>query len=198
MPIDTQVICMNKKKYHPGPLSTLKTNQAEMRDTWMSINAKMAWLEATRINNSICNKNKYARKSIVERFLRSNAFTYCKGTHDSQRANSESNSGHLTFLILFIPLSIKHIIFQDLYTTVTNQEFFHLNIKITLDKQDAKTVSICLNNVDTKQITLISTIYGNGHKLKPVLVFKQKPGDRIDCDLTPFQDVCHYYVQEKA
>ncbi len=131
MPIVTQVICMNKKKNHPVPPSTLKINQAEMRDTWMSINAKMVWLEATRINHSICNKNKYARKSIVERFLRSNAFTYCKGTHDSQRANSESNSGHLTLLILFIPLWINQIVGQGMYATVSSLEFFsHLRSKV--------------------------------------------------------------------
>ncbi len=47
MSIATQFIHMNKKKNHPGPPSILKENQdeilkfvAEMRDTWMPINAK--------------------------------------------------------------------------------------------------------------------------------------------------------------
>ncbi len=42
------------------------------------------------------------------------------------------------------------------------------------------------------------TICGNGQKLKTFLVFKGKPGDRIECDFISFQADCHYGVQEKA
>ncbi len=77
MSVATQVICMNKKKNHPGPPSTLKENQdellkfvAEMRDTGMPINAKIVQLEAAKINCSFWNKSDHAKKSIVESFLK--------------------------------------------------------------------------------------------------------------------------------
>ncbi len=91
MSIAMQVICMNKKNNHPGPPSILKANQdellkfvAEMQGTGMLINAKMIQLETVRINCSFCNKSNHAKKSIVERFLKSNVITYCKGICESQ------------------------------------------------------------------------------------------------------------------
>ncbi len=42
------------------------------------------------------------------------------------------------------------------------------------------------------------TIYGDGHKLKPLLDFKGKHGGRIECVLTSFRADCHYGVQEKV
>ncbi len=49
-----------------------------------------------------------------------------------------------------------------------------------------------------KSDTLVMTICRDGNKLKPCLMFKGKPGGRIDHYLTSFWADCHYGVEEKA
>ncbi len=64
------------------------------------------------------------------------------------------------------------------------------------EKQGAKTVLVWLSNVDTKWATLAVTIYGDGNKLKPLLIFKGKLIGKVDNDLTSFHNDCHCGVQE--
>ncbi len=88
---------MNKTNNHPGPPSIIKTNQDDLLkfvaprgDKGMPINARMVQLEAAKINQAFCDKLQHAKKSIVQRFLRSNAITYCIGTHESQTVHVET------------------------------------------------------------------------------------------------------------
>ncbi len=206
MSVATQVICMNKKKNHPGPPSTLKENQdellkfvAEMRDTGMPINAKTVQLEAARINRSFRNKSDHAKKSIVERFLKTNLITYRKGTHESQKTLTETKNQSLDFINIIRPIvNQSNRLPRYIYNCDQSGIFFNPNINRTLEKQGSKTVFIRLSNNDTKRATLTVTICGDGHKLKPFLVFKGKPGGRIERDFTSFRADCHYGVQEKA
>ncbi len=71
-------------------------------------------------------------------------------------------------------------------------------MKKTLENHGAKTVAICVSNSDTKRATLASTLCGDGHKLKPLLIIKGKPGGRIEHEFSNFCDDCLYDVQEKA
>ncbi len=61
----------------------------------------------------------------------------------------QSNS-QLISLMLLVPLPIKPTSFPDLYTTVTNQDFFNPTNKRTLEKQGVKTVYIFVSNAYTK------------------------------------------------
>ncbi len=99
-----------QKRYHPGPPSILKANQddllkviAEIRDTGMPINAKMVQLEAARIHQSFCNKRNHAKKSLVERFLKSNAITYIKGTNESQKVHAKTKQQSFDFINVVCP-----------------------------------------------------------------------------------------------
>ncbi len=75
-----------------------------MRVTGMPNNAMMVQFEAERINNSFCNKSNHAKKSIVERFLKSNAMTYCKGTHESQKVHAETKQQSIDFINVASPI----------------------------------------------------------------------------------------------
>ncbi len=71
-------------------------------------------------------------------------------------------------------------------------------MKKTLENHGTKTVAIRVSNSDTKRATLASTICGDGHKLKPLLIFKGKPGGRIEREFSNYCNDCFYGVQEKA
>ncbi len=99
------------KKNHPGLSSILKTNQddllklvAQKRDTGIPINARMLQLEATRINCAFCNKHMHAKKSIVARFLKSNALPYHKETHESKKAHPETKQQSIDFIDVVCPI----------------------------------------------------------------------------------------------
>ncbi len=81
---------------------------------------------------------------------------------------------------------------------MTNLEFFYTNCEKTFENHGAKTVAICVSNSDIKHATLASTLCGDGHKLKPLLILKGKPGGRIEREFPNFCDDCLYGVQEKA
>ncbi len=100
-----------QRKNHPGPPSIVQANQddllkfvAEMRDTGIPINTKMVQLEAARINHSFCNKSNHAKKSIVEMFLKSNAITYYKGTHESQKVHAGTKQQSIDFINVICPI----------------------------------------------------------------------------------------------
>ncbi len=132
---------MIKKKNHPGPSSILKANQdnllkfvAEIRDTGLPINAKMVQLEQQGSIKAFTINPIVPRNPLWRGFSEAMLSYTVKGHIDPKSLILKQDGSHLTSSILFIPLSIKQNFFQDLYTTVTNQEFFNPNIKRTLEK----------------------------------------------------------------
>ncbi len=137
------------------------------------------------------------RNPFWERLLRSNAIAYCKGTMSKWLCWNKTVLNWFHWCCL--PHCQSNYAASMIHTKLWPiSKFFNPNIKKPLEKQGPKTVSICVNNAGKKRATLSVTIYGNGQLLKPCLVFKVKPGGRIERNLTSFCADCHYGVQEKA
>ncbi len=100
-----------QNKNHHSPKSIPKANHddllkfvADMRETGMPINAKMVQLKAERINYSFSNKYNHPKKSIVEKFLRSYAITYYKGTNECQKVHAKTKQQSIDFIDVACPI----------------------------------------------------------------------------------------------
>ena len=62
-----------------------------------------------------------------------------------------------------------------------------------------KTVTMCTSTQDTRQATLAVTVYADGTKLPPMLIFKCKQNGRIASkEFLTFPTGCEYICQENA
>ena len=68
----------------------------------------------------------------------------------------------------------------------------------TLDKHGEKTINICLSSCSTMRLTACLSMTAAGQWLKPLFIFKDKGGRRIEREFKTFSKEAEYAVHEKA
>ena len=146
-------------------------------------------------------RKKYnTRYAIIRRFLSSKNMVIRSSTHEAQRAPQEMEDEARDFVERVRPLLScrnrdKNFILNMDQTPV----FFSMTPNTTLTERGSRTVNVRKSSGSTQRLTVAVAVTAAGKFLKPLIVFKGKPGGRIEKkELPTFSDRCFYGVQEKA
>ena len=137
---------------------------------------------------------------MMSRFLHAHSFTYRLGTHESQKPPELTTGESLEYVIstkqhLEGPSRHEGYIINMDQTAIP----FSFQGKRTIELVGTKTIHARKSTSDTKRATLAATVCADGTMLTPMLVFKGKPGGRIETKQIPEYPVgCVYEVQHNA
>ena len=132
-------------------------------------------------NKSFREKSDYSQKFQLSRWLKRNEFVQRLATHESQKDSRVTVAETLDFLECQRPRLIEPTIDQDYLINMNQTPVpFTFNSKKTLEIFGMKTINVRKSTNDTKRATFAMTVTVSGKVLKPLLVFKGKPGGRIE------------------
>ena len=201
------VAYLRKKSVCAGPLSQLKTIEEpllrfifEMREQGMSVSTLMVTIKASQLSPEFASKSVVARRSAVKRFLRAHSLVYRIGTHVAQRDPEEVQGEASEYMKSVRPLLLgalrdRRFILNMDQTPV----YFSMNPSTTLAEIGTKTVHIRSSTNDTKRATVAVTIAADGTVLPAAVIFKGKPGGRIEQrEFEEYPPNNQYHCQEAA
>ena len=125
---------------------------------------------------------------------------HCLGTHESQKAPKETQTGALDFMQVICPkLKLqccnKAFILNMDQTPIP----FTFNYKTTMEVVGARTVHVCKSTNDTKHATAAITVAASGKMPPLLLVFKgAKNGRIVKKEFPTFNNSMYYACQENA
>ena len=171
----------------------------ELREQGLSVSIRMVSMKAGELDSAFQHKSKTAKDRCIQRFVKTNQLVHRVHTHESQRSPVEVENEALDFISMMQPIvsglnrSEDYIINMD-QTPI----FFSMVPRTTLQSRGSRTVNVRTSTSSTMRVTAAVTITASGKKLCPMLVFKGKPGGRIEREFSGYPDGGKYTVQERA
>ena len=198
------------KAIHKGRPSCLKEHEDEilrfifeLREQGMGVTIRMVVLKASELSNAFRHKTHLAKEHAVRRFVKSHKLVHRVCTHESQRSPAAVEGEAMDWLIRIRPLLIgdnrdqRFIINMD-QTPI----FFTMVPRTTLNVSGARTVNLRTSTSSSMRVTAAITVTASGHQLPEFMVFKGKPGGRIEREFGSYaenhQAYGVYSVQERA
>jgi hypothetical protein len=183
-----KILRSKKEAALTGPSSQLKAIEDgllryifEKRECGIEVNTFLVVLRASFMSPEFREKSFTACCSCVKRFLHAHSFTYRMGTHTSQQPPAEVE-GEASDFMRFVRVIVsggnrdrRFILNMDQMPV-----YFSMSSKRTLELIGKKTIHIHTSTNDTKRVTAAVTIAADGTVLPSYLVFKGKPGGRIE------------------
>ena len=176
------------KSSFPGPKSILEPVEKdllsfifELREQGMAVYIPMVSIKASTLMRSFREKTREARYHSVSRWIKHHSIVHRMGTHESQKAPSETAKLAEDYMEIVRPLVSQANRSQDYILNMDQTPVpFTFNAKRTLEIVGRHTVHIRKSTCDTKRVTCALTVTASGRVLTPLLVFKGVPGGRIE------------------
>ena len=152
----------------------------ELREQGFGVSRKMVVLKAMEMHEAFCLKTEAAKYMCVRRFLCRHYIGIRCSTHQSQRCISEIREQ----LVVFVRAARRVLVNRNREKEwIINMDqtpvWFTMTPKRTLEKRGGKTVHVRSSTSRTVRATVAVTVTAGGTMLPPVLIFKGKPGGRI-------------------
>eukprot|EP00977_Amphora_coffeiformis_P024178 scaffold15108_cov180-Amphora_coffeaeformis.AAC.54 len=175
---------------------------AEKRADGFCVSPRMLYLEWCKVDEEALQLTESAARSRVKRFMRRNDIVMRRTTHHAQSARKDPKV--ITDWISYIQESCKmYGISPDRMANFDETDVqFAIQSRRTLAYKGEKTVT-CRTPESSSRCTVMLGVTGGGYKFPPFVIFKGKPGARIDKELHKWEDNgyshgCEYTVQGKA
>ncbi len=202
-----KILRSKKKAALTGPSSQLKAIEDgllryifEKREQGVEVSTFTVVLRASFLSPEFREKSFTARCSCVKRFLHAHSFSYQMGTHTSQRPPAEVE-GEASDFMQFVRVNVRGANRDRRFILNMDQTlvYFLMSSKKTLELIGKKTIHIRTSTNDTKRVTMAVTIAADGMVLPSTLVFKGKPGGRIEkSEFSTYPNGHFYKCQENA
>ena len=198
---------MRKKSSHDGPLGQLAHIENELllfifelREQGMAVSSLMIVIKASILCPEFAAKSRVAKFATVRRFVKVHLLVYRMGTHESQRAPDEVAEEATEYMTAARKLVLGgHRDRRFIMNMDQTPVYFSMAPKKTLAKKGEKTVHIRTSTSDTKRATVAVTICADGTVLPSVVIFKGKPGGRIEkTEFATFPPNHQYHCQAAA
>ena len=187
----------------PSRLDKLKDKVLPWLDSWRAegkaVSVRMVVIRCKHWDKTLRRLKRYTLMACVRRFLKSNDIVMRTTTHTSQEDPRLKVDTATAFLSTTIPLlcqrnrSKKFIINMD--QTPYNPSD---SPSKTLSQVGSKTVAAKTMKTGLGRITVCLAVAADGTKLTPLIVFRGKPGGRIEREFKDFPATAKYIVQENA
>jgi len=179
---------LKAKSHCIGRLSILTSIQQELlrfifelREQGMGVSTVMVMLKAASLSRVFREKSRNAQYHSARRFIMSHGLVHRMATHESQRDPKEMEAESLDFVESVRPKLTQPCRHEDFIINMDQTPVpFTYNSKKTLEVVGRRTVHVRKSTNDTKRATFAMTVTASGRVLKPLLVFKGKPGGRIE------------------
>jgi len=179
---------MRKKSSHNGPLGQFAHIENELllfifelREQGMAVSSLMIVIKASILCAQFAAKSRVAKYAAVRRFVQAHSLVYRMGTHESQRAPEEVAEEATEYMTAARKLVLGgHHDRRFIMNMDQTPVYFSMGPKKTLAKKGEKTVHVRTSTSDTKRATVAVTICADGTVLPSVVIFKGKPGGRIE------------------
>ncbi len=153
----------------------------ELREQGMGVSISMVVLKAMFLSREFREKTRNAQYHSVRRFIRCHGLVYRMATHVSQKDPRETATESLDFMRGIRPKLTQPCRHQDFIINMDQTPIpFTYNSKKTLEIVGMRTIHVRQSTNDTKRATFAMTVTVSGKVLKPLMVFKGKPGARIE------------------
>ena len=160
----------------------------------------MVAIQASRLSAAFASKTPIARRSAVRRFLRAHLLVYRMGKHVAQRDPEDVRAEATDYMNSVCPLlEGDHRDRRFILNMDQTLVYFLMSPKKTLKIVGTKTVHVRSSTNNTKRATVAVTIAADGTVLPAAVIFKGKPGGRIEkTEFETFPHINHYHMQEAA
>ena len=153
----------------------------ELREQGMGVTTIMVMLKAASLSREYREKSRNAQYHSARRFIMSHGLVHRMATHESQKDPRVTAAEALDFVESVRPKLSDVCRHQDFVINMDQTPIpFTYNSKKTLEIVGRQTVHVRKSTSDTKRATFAMTVTASGKVLKPLLVFKGKPGGRIE------------------
>jgi DDE superfamily endonuclease len=195
------------KSHCAGRESTLKSNEAdllrfifELREQGMGVTTTMVMLKASSLSRDFREKSRNAQYHAARRFILSHGLVHRMATHESQKDPRTTAAEALDFVMSIRPRLTQPCRHQDYILNMDQTPVpFTFNSKRTVEILGRRTVHVRKSTNDTKRATYAMTVTASGKALTPLLVFKGKPGGRIETrEFSTYPGGIVYACQENA
>ena len=171
----------------------------ELREQGMAISVKMMIVKASELSHTFRRKSARAKDLSMRRFLKSHRITIRAATHESQRAPEEVKGEALDFISIMRPLVAAPNRHQDFVINMDQTPiFFTMTPSTTLEPVGGRSVHVRSSTSSTMRVTAAVTVTASGKILPTMLVFKGKPGGRIEKEFSTYPEGDHYSCQDRA
>jgi hypothetical protein len=180
---------LKAKSHCAGRESMRKGNEAELlrfifelREQGMGVTTTMVMLNASSVSRDFREKSRNAQYHAARRFILSHGLVHRMATHESQKDPRAIAAEALDFVTSIRPQLTQPCCHQDFILNMDQTPVpFTFNSKMTLEVLGRRTVHVRKSTNDTKRATYAMTVTASGKALvTPLLVFKGKPGGRIE------------------
>jgi len=202
-----KILRSKKRAALTGPSGQLKAIEGdllryifEQREQGVEIKVFTVALRASFLSPEFREKSLAARCSCVKRFMHAHSFAYRMGTHTSQQPPAEVE-GEASDFMRFVRIIVSGANRDRRFILNMDQTpvYFSMSSKKTYELIGKKTIHIRTSTNDTKRVTVAVTIAADGTVLPSTLVFKGKPGGRIEKkEFTTYPNGHFYKCQENA
>jgi len=202
-----KILRSKKRAAHTGPSGQLKAIEDELlryifkqREQRVEIKVFTVALRASFLSPEFREKSFTARCSCVKRFMRAHSFAYRMGPYTSQRSPAEVEGEASDFMrFMCVIVSGANCDRRFILNMDQTPVFFSMSSKKTYEVIGKKTIHIRTLTNDMKRVTVTVTIAADGTVLPSTLVFKGKPGGRIEKNEFKTHPNGHFYkCQENA
>ena len=172
----------------------------ELREQGFIISVRLFTLKACELSAAFRRKTERAKYLAVRRFLVSNKIVLQAITHECQRPPQMLRQEALDFIASIRP-KVNAPNRDNRFVLNMDQTpiFFDMSSGRTLSQTGERTVNGRTSSSSTLRVTVAVTLTASGEMLKNLIVFKGKPGARIETREFPtFPDQNLYVCQERA
>ena len=198
---------INRSSLHPGRSSILEPLQEpllqwffELREQGFMVSVRLITLKACELSGVFRRKGARAKDMTVRRFLARHRIVLRAVTHECQRPPETLRQEAKDF-ISFAKSKLTGVNRCQKYILNMDQTpiFFDMSSGRTLNTAGERTVNGRTSTSATMRVTVAVTVTASGDFLKPIIIFKGKPGARIERNEFPtFHDSNFYACQERA
>ena len=198
------------KAIHKGRPSCLNEHEDELlrfifelREQGMGVTVRMVVLKASELSNAFRHKTPLAKEHAVRRFVKSHKLVHRVCTHESQRSPAAVEEEAIDWLTRIRPQLIGNNRDQRFIINMDQTPiFFTMVPRTTLNVSGAKTINLRTSTSSSMRVTAAITVTASGHQLPEFMVYKGKPGGRIEREFGSYaenhQAYGVYSVQERA
>ena len=160
----------------------------------------MVVVKGSQLLQELRQKKYHTRYMIIWRFLKSKNMVIHSSTHEAQRAPQEMEDEAREFVERVRPLlSCQNRDKRFILNMDQTPVFFSMTPTTTLTERGSRTVNVRKSSGRTHRLTIAVAVTAAGQFLKPMIVFKGKPGGCIKKrEFQTYLEECIYAVQEKA
>ena len=172
----------------------------ELREQGIAVSISAVALQAARLMPAFKEKNSRARYQCARRWVRKHGLVHRMGTHECQRAPSETYGMARDYVHTIRPRLLQSNRHQDFILNMDQTPIpFTFHAKKTLESVGTRTVHIRKSTNDTKRVTCAMTVSASGKVLTPLLVFKGAANGRIESkEFSTYPPDMEYACQSNA